>query len=189
MGQDKISFYGSGTGQEWKSTPVSSSSLEVLDFHTINNTFKIKWIIEFLKSPDSIWNAFPSYLFNTLGGIHFLLKCNFSIDKIPLKLADFHKQALLSWILIYKHNFSPHRYFIWNNKEILYNKKSLFCRPWFDRGILLVGQLLNKDGFLMSYSEFLQNFNFSDTKRIRSCIWCNPYRFASNSKTHIIHRY
>lgn len=36
-------------------------------------------------------------------------------------------------------------------------KKSLFCRTWFDRGILLVGQLLNKDGLLISYSEFLQN--------------------------------
>lgn len=28
----------------------------------------------------------------------------------------FHHQTFLSWRLIYEHNFSPHRYFIWNTK-------------------------------------------------------------------------
>lgn len=73
--------------------------LEVLDFSLLNNTFKVKWLIKFLKNPDSIWYAFPSYLFNSIGGIDFLLKCNFPIDKIPVSLANFHKQALLARLL------------------------------------------------------------------------------------------
>lgn len=149
---------------------TDQGGLKVLDSHTINNTFKIKWILEFLKSPYSIWNAFPAYLVNILSGIDQLLKCNFSTGKILLKFADFHKKDLLFWILIYKHNFSPYSYFIWNNKEILYKKESLFCQPWFDRGIRLVGQLLNNNGLLMSNSEFLQNFNFPVTSKEHSCI-------------------
>ena len=66
---------------------------------------------------------------------------------------------LLSWTLIYRHNFSPHRYYIWNNRDILYKKKSLFLENWFDHGIYLVKQLLNTNGFLMSYSEFLNKYS------------------------------
>ncbi len=33
-------------------------------------------------------------------------------DFAPVKLSTFHAQALLAWKLIYKHNFSPQRYFI-----------------------------------------------------------------------------
>ncbi len=65
--------------------------------------------IEFLKNLNIIWNAFPAYLFNSTAGIDFVLKCHFSINKIPIKLANFHRQALLAWTLIYKHNFRPHR--------------------------------------------------------------------------------
>ncbi len=47
-------------------------------------------------------------------------------DFAPVKLSTFHAQALLAWKLIYKHNFSPQRYFIWNNRCILYKHKSIF---------------------------------------------------------------
>uniref|UniRef100_A0A3B3RJW6 Reverse transcriptase zinc-binding domain-containing protein n=1 Tax=Paramormyrops kingsleyae TaxID=1676925 RepID=A0A3B3RJW6_9TELE len=67
-------------------------------------------------------------------------------------------QALLAWQLVYKHNFSPHNYFIWNNKDILFKNKSLFYHTWFNEGILLVRQLFNSHGYLLSYTEFLQKF-------------------------------
>ena len=65
---------------------------------------------------------------------------------------------LLSWALIYKYNFSPHRYYIWNNKDILYRNKSLFYPFWFTNNILLVHQLFNPDGSLMTYNEFILKY-------------------------------
>ncbi len=132
--------------------------LEVLNFTDLNEVFKIKWIIEYIKNKDTVWHIFPNFIFNSLGGINFLLKCNFSVDKIPIKLASFHKQALLAWQLVYKHNFTPHRYFLWNNRDILYKKKSIFNQSWYDNGIFTVSQLLNEHGLLLSYSEFLKKF-------------------------------
>ncbi len=99
--------------------------LEVLNFTDLNEVFKIKWIIEYIKNKDTVWHIFPNFIFNSLGGIHFLLKCNFSVDKMPIKLASFHKQALLAWQLVYKHNFTPHLHFPWNNRDILF-KINLF---------------------------------------------------------------
>uniref|UniRef100_A0A3B5R4M7 Reverse transcriptase domain-containing protein n=1 Tax=Xiphophorus maculatus TaxID=8083 RepID=A0A3B5R4M7_XIPMA len=132
--------------------------LNCLDFSTLNNTFKINWIKQFLKNPTSIWNFIPNYLFSKLGGLKFILLCNYKIEKLPIKLSNFHKQMLLSWSLIYKHNFSPHRYYIWNNGDILYKHKSLFLENWFEHGIILVQQLFRPDGVLMSYSELLERF-------------------------------
>ncbi len=86
----------------------------MLSYDTLNIVFKIHF------------NSFPKYVFKQLGDLGFLLKCNYSIEKIPVKLAKFHKQAFMAWTLAYKHNFSPKRYHIWNNKDILYKNKSLY---------------------------------------------------------------
>ncbi|XP_061918733.1 uncharacterized protein LOC133659905 [Entelurus aequoreus] len=105
------------------------------------------------------------YVFSNLGGLTFLLLCNYSIDRIPVALSNFHKQALLAWSLIYKHNFSPTKYFIWNNKDICFKRKSLFLNNWFNNDIILVSQLFNKEGQLFNYQEFVNHFKVPVTPK------------------------
>ncbi|XP_025760554.1 uncharacterized protein LOC112845342 [Oreochromis niloticus] len=100
-------------------------------------------------------------MFSKLGGTEFFLSCNFDIDKIPLKISAFHRQAFLAWTLIYKHNFSPHSYYIWNNKDVLFKRKSLFLDSWFRNNIVLVNQLFDSNGTLFSYEEFCLHFNLA----------------------------
>ncbi len=38
--------------------------LNFLDFSSLNNTFKVNWISQFLCNPSSIWNFIPNYLFS-----------------------------------------------------------------------------------------------------------------------------
>ncbi len=156
---------------------LNSGGLDFLDFSTLNNTLKINWLKCCLTKP-SLWNFIPNFIFNQLGGLSFLLMCDYKIEKLPVKLSTFHAQALLAWKLIYKHNFSPQRYFIWNNRCILYKHKSIFLKNWFDKGIVLVSHLFNNQGYLMTYEEFLVHFNFPVTPKefslvfsaINSCI-------------------
>lgn len=102
--------------------------INFIDFGALNNTFKINWIKKYLRNPTSIWNFISHHVFSHLGGLNFLLLCNYSIPKIPLKLSHFHQQILLAWALIYKHNFSPQNCFIWNNCNIIYKNKTLFFK-------------------------------------------------------------
>jgi len=132
--------------------------LNAIDFEVSNTVFKIKWIQNCIKSNDKLWYYISNQIFSQIGGIQFLLKCNFDINKVPIKLSNFHRQALLSWMLAYKHNFSPHRCLIWNDKDIKYKNKTLFLEYWFRNNILLVTQLLRHDGQLLSYGEFLDKF-------------------------------
>lgn len=131
----------------------------MIDIHSSNITFKLNWIKHFIKHKDKIWYIIPNLIFKRVGGIEFLLKCDYDINKLPLQLSNFHRQALLCWLLIYKHNFSPHRHIIWNNKYIKYKNKSIFYDNWVQNDILLLSQLINDKGYLLSYSEFLKKFN------------------------------
>lgn len=142
-----------------------NGGLEVLSFEMLNNSFKIKWLLNLLKEKDTIWNTFPKHVFNLMGGLKFLLKCDYKIEKLPVKLSGYHQQALLSWKLAYKHNFSPTSYYIWNNGNILYKNKSLYFKNWVENDILLVKQLMSSNGNLLTYGEFLFKFKLPVTPK------------------------
>lgn len=138
-------------------------SFEMLNFNDLNNTFKIKWVKECLKSPNSIWFFIPNNLCKKLGGLQFLLSCNFNVTKLPLKLSKFHQQALLAWKLCYSHNFSPHKAIIWNNEDITIKKKSIFKQKWIERNIIFVCDLFDCHGIMLNYERFLQLKSFPVT--------------------------
>ncbi len=112
--------------------------LNALDFTTINQTFKINWIKNCLSNNELPWFWIPNLIFKCCGGLKFLLSCNFKCSKLPIKLSNFHKQALESWKIAFKHNFSPHTCIIWNNENILSGNKSLFFIEWVNQNIFFV---------------------------------------------------
>ena len=144
---------------------LSAGGINALDFSSLNHSFKVKWIKLFLKNPDSVWNFITAHVFNSLGGLDFLLRCNYNISKLPVKLSNFHSQLLLSWSMMYTHNFSPHKYFIWNNTDIKYKGKTLYMKRWVDNNILLVSQLLDDNGQLFTYEEFLSTYGYPVTPK------------------------
>ncbi len=92
-------------------------------FFYINYTFKVNWVKNCVNSPDSIWYFIPHNIYKNVGGLTFLLTCNFSPSKLPIILSKFHEQALLARKLCFVHNLSPHKVTIWNNKSILVKNK------------------------------------------------------------------
>ncbi len=53
--------------------------LNCIDFSSINSNFKIIWIRQYLQNSSSIWNIIPRFIFSHLGGLEFLLMCNYKI--------------------------------------------------------------------------------------------------------------
>ncbi len=101
--------------------------LNALDCTTFNQTFKINWIKNCLSNNNELpWFWIPNLIFKCCGDLTFLLSCNFKCSKLPIKLSNFHTQALESWKIVFKHNFSPHTCIIWNNENIFSGNKSLF---------------------------------------------------------------
>lgn len=108
------------------------------------------------------------------GGLNFLLTCDFKCTKLPIKLSNFHKQALNAWKLVYKHNFSPHSCVIWNNQYILFKTKTIFWNDWFNKGLIFVTDLMNQSGDLYNYNDLVNylrtNISFKEYLKRIHCI-------------------
>lgn len=53
------------------SNTIKDGGLNFLDFTSLNYTFKINWLRNFLGSPDSVWNFISKFIFSQLGGVTF----------------------------------------------------------------------------------------------------------------------
>lgn len=51
--------------------------INALDFESMVGTFRIKWLKTFLMQPNSMWFHIQTSIFKQLGGIEFLVKCDF----------------------------------------------------------------------------------------------------------------
>ncbi|KAK2829371.1 hypothetical protein Q7C36_017361 [Tachysurus vachellii] len=123
---------------------IEEGGLNVIDFSVVlNGVLKLKWLKSFVCHKDAFWFTIPNAIFQKMGGIHFLLRCDYDVYKLPVKLSDFHQQFLLYWKLMFKHNFTPHNTPLWNNRYILSNRKSLFFGTWMEKGIWAVSHLMD----------------------------------------------
>lgn len=59
--------------------------LKAIDIDCINGTIKMNWLRALLKNENSLWFHIPKYSFDQLGGIHFLRRCDFDLNKLPVK--------------------------------------------------------------------------------------------------------
>ena len=143
----------------------SNGGINALDFQTINRIFKINWIKQCLSNNTCQWYYIPKLLFDKCGGLRFLLSCDFKCEKLPVKLALFHKQALQAWCLAFKHNFSPHTCMIWNNQYILFKNRSIYKKNWLDNGVVFISDLLKNDGSLFQYEELLQEKGLNTSRK------------------------
>ena len=134
--------------------------LQAIDFDCINGTLKIKWLRSFLANNNSFWYSVSREVFRMFGGIDFVLRCDFSVQKLPVKLSLFHSQTLLYWKMLYKYNFTPHDVSIWNCRFILSRNNSLFFSEWMEKNIWSVTHLLDESGRVLPFDEFCAKFNF-----------------------------
>ncbi|XP_054865756.1 uncharacterized protein LOC129348729 [Amphiprion ocellaris] len=140
-----------------------NGGLKALNFESIIAAFRVTWLKECLSLSDSLWYHIPNKLFNKVGGLDFLLRCDFDLSKLPLKISPFHRQALQFGKLLFTHNFTPHNTVLWNNRVITINRKSLFKSDWYENGVCFVLDLMQLDGHLLSYENFVSRFRIKVT--------------------------
>ena len=122
------------------------------------------------------WFYIPNLFFEKCGGLNFLLSCDFKCSKLPIKLSNFHKQALDAWNIAFKHTFSPHTCIIWNKQHALSKRKSIYKKEWFDKGIIFISDLLNCNGEFLQLNDFYSYQQFLALSGIEST--CRDYHMV-----------
>ena len=106
------------------------------------------WILRLLRtSENSNWCIIPYYYFRRMGGLNFLLRCNYDtnyFNDLPLfykKILEFFNELKILYSYDQKQEL-----ILFNNKDILVEGKPIFLSEWFRKGILSINDLLNEGG-------------------------------------------
>ena len=137
--------------------------LKMCDFAIMEKALKIAWIKRIQNEVTSSWKIIPDVMVQQYGNLFFLTSCNYDPKMLSLEnLSTFYRSILVYW-----HDFKKSKQneadfkneILWNNRNILIDKKPVFYRRWFSHNIVYIRDLFNRHGNLCSYSAFKTLYN------------------------------
>ena len=136
--------------------------IRMTDVDIMIKALRLAWIPRLLNPVSLNWKSIPDYFFKKLGGLNFLLRCNYDAKYLDPKLPAFYKD-ILSFFSKFKFQYNygqGQEIILFNNKAILIDGKPFFFREWFSKGIIFINDLLNENGKFLSFQEFQIKYDF-----------------------------
>ena len=136
--------------------------IRMTDVEIMIKALRLAWIPRLLNPVSLNWKSIPDNFFKKLGGLNFLLRCNYDAKYLDPKLPAFYKD-ILSFFSELKSQYNyehGQEIILFNNKAILIGGKPFFFREWFSKGIICINDLLNENGKFLSFQEFQSKYDF-----------------------------
>jgi hypothetical protein len=152
--------------------------LKMIDIESFIKAQKAMWVKRLLSDEQGSWKALPMlYLSELLGKDTF--KCNMSCVTQPLNFPDFYWQIIQSWFELKtltketNNAFDIRRESLWLNKEIKLNNQEIHWKPWSEKHINLIHDIVDPHGKFLSALELEQKYK----------IKCDPLQYNSLKDT------
>ena len=139
---------------------LEKGGLRMIDIEIMFKALKLAWIPRLLSPGRQNWRTVPDYCLHKLGGLNFLLRCNYNPKHLNT-LPSFY-QSILMYFNELRNLYvfdQAQDLILFNNKEILIEGKPLFLRDWFNKGILSIQDLLDDACNILSYQEFNNKYS------------------------------
>ena len=117
-----------------------NGGLKMLDFETMIKGAKIKWIKRYLESGNGDWKI----LFEEFCGkenLNVFLRSNFDYKELPSSVPDYYLDSIRFWMELKSKQGLIHQQFLWYNKNIKINNKTIYCQSLFQSGVWKVSDL------------------------------------------------
>jgi exonuclease III len=123
--------------------------LKMLDVESFVTAQKIMWVKRLLKSKEGSWKIIPDLILAEILGDHSF-QCSTvkgeQIKSIPL----FYRQLFIAWNKT-KVNpgddpFRVRREVLWHNKQIKIRGKEICYKIWYDKGIVMIHDIVQENG-------------------------------------------
>ena len=142
----KVKFSGF-FGRTRETKDYEKGGLRMVDFETMIKALRLAWISRLLQERQVNWKTVPVHFFSKLGGLNFLLTCNYDV-KYCENLPRFYSRDILSFFSILKSLYEDETckrdLILYNNKEILIGGKPFFNKEWFSKGIKSIRDFLTR---------------------------------------------
>ena len=154
---------------------LEKGGIRMTDVDLMFRSLRLAWIPRLLTAGDCNWCTVPYHFFRKLGGLNFLLKCNYD-PKHLAQLPIFYRNILQ----FFKELKALYGYdqgsdlVLFNNREILVDNKTVYLNNWVENDVISIKDLLKDDGNYLSFQEFTDKFacktNFLQYYQIISAI-------------------
>ena len=149
-----------------------NGGLKHVDISSKIISLQCSWLRKLCDENFHEWKIIPSHLINKYFGKSFKFHSCLSFDrKLLIKFPKFYKNILFQWSSSF---FASSELpscilsnFLWFNKHILIEKKSIFFRDFSDKGLNFVYQLFDNNGNVKSWSSIKEEFGFSNISNFK----------------------
>lgn len=147
---------------------IENGGLKMIHLESLIQSQKMSFFKRYLD-PEYVadWKIVLDTLLTPVGG-PYLLKCNFRLCDLPAKISPFYEECLTLWSKFNTTN--PNQVedilneIIWNNKNILINKKSCFYSDLVEAGMHRICDIVKPNGHFYTlfdlHSKNIQPRNF-----------------------------
>jgi len=137
---------------------IENGGLKMLDTESMISAQRVMALKKYFADGNSSWKAIlDEFLCNV--GRKFILFCDFDTRKLPAYIPAFYKECLDAWSELKTSNVVSYEdvidQIIWNNKNIVVDKQSLFEKHLFCQGTVKIGDLLSNMGNFLQSSKVL----------------------------------
>ena len=156
---------------------IANGGLKLPDIKIKAKAWGLSWLQRAIKNPDKTWVKIQDANINDIKFID-LLKCTHPSNNLMTRLSKFYQNIINNWSKIRSINFenatSVSSQMLWYNKHITINRKPFFWKKWYNKGIILIKDILNKEGNFANEIEMKDkygiNISFLELLQIRQAM-------------------
>jgi hypothetical protein len=137
--------------------------LKMLDVESFVSAQKIMWIKRLLKNKEGSWKVYPDWLLSKILGTHSF-QCSTDLKNLKW-MPIFYKQLFQAWNKTKTKTenitdpFQIRRQILWNNENIKISGKEISYKKWYDKGIIMLHDIVKENGDFKSAEELTNEFN------------------------------
>jgi hypothetical protein len=133
----------------------------MMDVECFVDAQKIMWVKRLLKTEQGSWKVYPDFLLEKILGKHSF-QCTFDIKGLKPWMPVFYRQLFEAWEKTKsppeEDPFKLRRQVLWQNDNIIIQKKKVYYKNWYKKGIIMFHDLLEENGSFMEPENLSRKF-------------------------------
>ena len=138
---------------------IADGGMQAPDFQTMVNTARLKWITKMTGNVEAPWKLIlDKYMDKVNINLNMLLYSNFNMKTSGLAKAvipDFYREMLKLWSEVGNTMPVAKSNFLWYNKQVLVNGKSVFYKELFKAGAWYIHDLYETNGTVVTFETWV----------------------------------